>query len=411
MARPKVLALIMAGGKGSRMNVLTQVRAKPALPFAGVYRLIDFPLSNCVHSGISDVWVIEQFQPHGLNDHLANGRPWDLDRTYGGLRILQPYTGTSESGWHEGNADAIYRNKRAIAALAPDLILVLSADHIYKLDYGLVIDAHLQHDADVTMVTTRVPIEEAGRFGAVHVDQQGRVTKFEYKPEDPTSPIVTTEVFVYNAQRLLEILEELAAQGEQNGDEEPPLQDFGDELLPRLVEAGQAYAFPLEGYWRDVGIIESYWQAHIDLLSAEPALNLDEAAWPILTYGNQRMPARIHSSAKIENSLISPGCDVRGHVLDSVLAPGVVVGDDAIVWRSIILQNTHIESHAQIGGAILDTDVHIGTNARIGQEQAQETPASRQEPPEITVIGRGARIDAGAHIPPGEHVKPAGEDV
>lgn len=397
MTHTTILALILAGGEGNRMDVLTTVRAKPALPFAGVYRLIDFPLSNCVHSAIADVWIIEQFQPHSLNEHLVNGRPWDLDRTYGGLRLLQPFKGTNEGGWHQGNADALYRNRHLIRQFEPDVLLVLSADHVYKLDYRTVIDAHLAQNAHVTMVTTQVARAEASRFGNVRVENN-KVTRFAYKPDEPISDIVTTEVFVYNPQVILAKLEQIGAEAE--GDESG-LKDFGDELLPQLVEAGHAYAFPLDGYWRDVGTIASYWQAHMDLLQATPPLALDEPKWPILTLGAARLPAHIHASARIENSLIAAGCEVRGQVIDSVLAPGVIVAEGAVVRNSIIFNDTVIAANAEISYAIVDSQVAIGERARIGG-----TPDIDNLDQGITLIGERAQIAAAAQIAMGSRIQP-----
>jgi glucose-1-phosphate adenylyltransferase len=284
----------------------------------------------------------------------TNGRPWDLDRTYGGLRIVQPHTGAEGSGWHQGNADAIFRNRKPIRDFAPDLIVVLSADHVYRLDYGEVIDAHLERAAEVTMVTTRVPLAEASRYGTVHVDDQGKVTGFAYKPETPDSAVATTEVFVYNARTLLETLGEIAAKGDgKAGEENGALKDFGDALLPALVQRGHAYAHPLEGYWRDVGTIQSYWASHMDLLGPDPKLNLDGPAWPIFTFGVQRMPARIHQTASIVDSLISPGCIVRGQVERSVLSPGVVVEEGAIVRDTIVFHDTVIGARTVIDRAIV----------------------------------------------------------
>lgn len=405
MKRPKILTLIMAGGEGNRMELLTEVRAKPALPYAGVYRLLDFPLSNCMHSEIVNVWVIEQFLPHSLNDHLVNGRPWDLDRTYGGLRIIQPYTGSSESGWHQGNADAIHRNQRLIRDFDPDLLLVLSADHVYKLDYNAVIDAHLANNADVTMVTTCVPREQASRFGTVQTDEQGKVTDFEYKPENPRSDIVTTEVFVYNAHKLLDTLEELA---QASQDEESALKDFGHELIPKLVQAGSAFSYPLKGYWRDVGTIESYWRSHMDLLKPEPPLNLDEPEWPILTLGTQRVPARIAASARIANCLIAPGCQIRGEVINSVLGPGVVVEAGAVVRNSIIFHDTIVGADAQVAYSILDSFVEVAAAARIGEDLEQGSQDSSDL--DITLVGQRAHIPAGVTIPAGARVKPGTTD-
>jgi glucose-1-phosphate adenylyltransferase len=407
MPRPKLLAILLAGGQGSRMKALTAARAKPALPFAGVYHLIDFPLSNCVHSGVADVWVVEQFQPHALNEHLLNGRPWDLDRNTGGLRILPPYTGGSESGWAAGNADALYRNRRFIREFAPDLLLVLSADHIYTLDYRDVIDAHLrfaERGAAVTMVTTEVPVEEAGRFGTVRVDDDGRVTSFEYKPEHPTSGTVTTEVFVYDAGALLDTLDTL---GEGEGDEddedgEPKLKDFGHELLPSLVREGRAYAFPLPGYWRDVGTLDSYWEGHMDLLRLGSALTLDDPAWPILTNAAQHPPARVAASARVDNGMISSGCDVRGAVIESVLAPGVVVEEGATVTHAVLLGNVVVRAGATVAHAIVDREVEVGADARVGDIDAGAGGGR----PELAIVGQRARVEAGARVPPGACVDP-----
>ncbi|MGI8656507.1 MAG: glucose-1-phosphate adenylyltransferase family protein [Pyrinomonadaceae bacterium] len=421
MARNKVLALILAGGAGSRLDALTEERAKPVLPFAGVYRLIDFALSNCMHSGIPDVWIIEQYLPHSLNDHLANGRPWDLDRTYGGLKVLPPFEGSADAdgGFAEGNADAIYRHKDFIREFAPDILLVLSADHIYKLDFGKVIEHHLERNADVTMVTTRVPIEDASRFGTIEADEEGRVTNFAYKIKNPTSDLATTEVFVYNAHKFLETLDQLAAEGSSKkvgGDKKKKeagakLKDFGNELLPRLVKNGRAFEYRFTEYWRDVGTVESYWQSHMDLLEHEPLFALDDPRWPILTYGSQRLPARIHKSARIENSLIAPGCTVRGHVIDSVLAPGVVIEAGAVVSRSVLLHNTIVAANARIDCAILDEEVHVEEKAVIGK-QSNTTAASRRKcsSSDIALIGRTARIPAGKRIAAGARIKSRKQD-
>lgn len=398
MPRSKVLALILAGGEGSRLEVLTAQRAKPAMPFAGVYRLIDFSLSNCMHSALSDVWVVEQYELHSLNEHLANGRPWDLDRTYGGLQVLPPYQRKSreeEGGFAQGNADAIYRHKSLIREFAPDLLLVLSADHVYKLDYRDVIDRHRESGADLTLVTTRVPREEAGRFGVVQVDGEGRVTGFDYKPEEPKGDLVTTEVFVYDTGTLLDTLDRLAGDG--NG-EEGHLKDFGHELLPTLVAEGNVREFRLEGYWRDVGTIESYWEAHQDLLNLEPGLVLDDPGWPILTYGTQRLPARIEGEARIVDSLIAPGCRIAGRVERSVLAPGVVVEDGAEVRGSVLLDGVVVEKGATVDRAILDSGVRVGAGASVGERDG-----------EIALAGQRAEIAVGARVPAGARVEPRAE--
>ncbi|MEJ7791717.1 MAG: glucose-1-phosphate adenylyltransferase family protein [Gaiellaceae bacterium] len=377
--RPQVLALVLAGGEGGRLAPLTDERAKPVTPFAGSYRLIDFPLSNCVHSGVNDVWVIQQYEPHELTKQLANGRPWDLDRTRGGLRILHPYLGDSESGWYEGNADAIYRNRKVIADEDPDVLLVLSADHVYKLDYADVVADLLESGAAVTMVTTTVPKEDASRYGVVEVDGDGKVREFEYKPDDPKSGVVTTEVFAYDARRLLQTLDELADEGDSSG-----LSDFGHELLPRLVDEGSARGFELDGYWRDVGTIESYWDAHMDLLEAEPRLTLDDPAWPILTTGLQRSPARIEASATLDGVLVAAGAQVRGTVVRSVLAPGVVVERGAEVRDAILLHDSYVGAGARVTRAILDEQAHVEGDAVV------------EGTDEVAVVAAGARVSASA---------------
>ncbi|MDF1505233.1 sugar phosphate nucleotidyltransferase, partial [Roseisolibacter sp. H3M3-2] len=293
--RPRSLALVLAGGKGSRLGPLTQRRAKPALPFGGAYRLIDFPLTNCVHSGLSDVWVVEQYRPHALNDHLLNGRPWDLDRNRGGLRILPPFTGAHGEGFAEGNADALWRHRALLAESGADELVVLSADHVERVDLRDVLDAHRDAGAQVTMVTTDVPRAEASRFGVVRVDG-GRVTDFAYKPDDPAGDgdraTVTTEVFAYDLAALLRTLDALAAEVARR-DDLPHLGDFGDHLLPALVRGGRARAVPHGGYWRDVGTPGSYWRGHMDLLGGAPALTLEDPAWPVRTAGVERDPAHV----------------------------------------------------------------------------------------------------------------------
>ena len=390
--RTKILAIILAGGEGGRMEVLTERRAKPALPFAGVYRLIDFSLSNCLHSNIGDVWIIEQYEPHSLNEHLANGRPWDLDRTYGGLQVLPPYQRRNgeEGGFAEGNADALYRHCGFIRDFDPDLLLVLSADHVYRLDYNDVLDRHREVGAGVTLVTTRVPKEEACRFGVVEVDGEGRVTGFEYKPEEPRNDLVTTEIFVYDARKLLDTLERLA--GELGEGES--LSDFGHALLPAFVEEGSAWEHRFEGYWRDVGTIDSYWEGHMDLLDEKKDLGLDEDEWPILTYGTPRLPARIEAPARIEGSLVSAGCRISGRVVRSVLGPGVVVEEGAEVRDSVLLHDAVVRAGAAVERSILDDRVEVGEGARVGGPDA------------ITLAGEETRIEPGARIEAGGRVTP-----
>jgi glucose-1-phosphate adenylyltransferase len=365
------------------------------MPYGGVYRLIDFPLSNCMNSGLSDVWIVQQYQPHSLNEHVSNGRPWDLDRTYGGLRLLNPHQGDEQSGWHQGNADAIWRNKRLIAAFDPDVLVVLSSDHVYKLDYRHAIGAHLDRGAEVTMVTTKVPLEEASRFGTVTVTGD-RITSFEYKPESPAGDVATTEVFLFDAAKLLVTLDDL--RGDARSSEE--LEDLGDALLPRLVEAGRAHEYRLDGYWRDLGTVESYWSAHMELVAASP-LDLDDAAWPIRTLALSRPPARVRASAHIDAGLLAPGCTIAGRVERSVLAPGVVVERGATVLDSVILHDTSIRAGATVSCAVVDSEVVVGEGAEVGA-----TPPGTVAETDITLVGMNAVIAEGAVVGAGGRLEP-----
>ena len=381
MKSPRVLTLILAGGEGNRLHALTKKRAKPVLPFAGVYRLIDFSLSNCAHSQLQDVWVIEQFQAHSLNQHLANGRPWDLDRTYGGLQVLPPFQGEKESGWHQGNADALWRNRRIIAEFDADLILVLSADAIYRFDYRQAIEAHLAKDAEVTMVTTEVELDEAKRFGNVTISESGRVTEFAYKPQKPLGRDVTAEIFVYNANLLLETLDELIART-QKPVEEAQLEDYGDELLPEFVNRGRAFAFPLGGYWRDVGTLDSYFDAHQQWLQPDPPFALDDPSWPIWSRFEARAPAHFGTEGRVTNSLISPGCRIDGEVRCSVLGPGVIIEQGATVENAVLLGGVHVERRVSVNQAIVEEGVRVNQSIDGGDEIAlvADKDKSKDEP-------------------------------
>jgi glucose-1-phosphate adenylyltransferase len=400
----RALALVLAGGEGNRLEVLTEDRAKPAMPFAGVYRLIDFPLSNCMHSGISDVWVVQQYEPHSLNDHIANGRPWDLDKTHGGLRILAPRKGDDEEGgWHRGNADALFRNKSFLEEAGPEVVVVLSSDHVYKLDYSDVIAHHSDAGADATLVTTRVAKAEASRFGVVEVGGDDLVTGYEYKPDHPKSELATTEVFVFSSNPLLSALESLA----KDEDPDDGLGDLGDQLLPDMVAGGTVSEYRLEGYWRDVGTIASYWGAHMDLLSDGPRFDLDDPDWPILTLAPQRPPAHIFESASNVNSLVSPGSEIRGTVINSVLAPGVVVEDGAVVRNSIVLHDVNIAAGATIETAIIDEGARVDGDAIVGETRPGSGPSASDD--DIVVIGGRARIGRGQKVLAGKRVEPGSE--
>jgi len=355
MLRAKVLAIILAGGPGGRMGVLTDRRAKPSLPFGGHYRLIDIPLSNLRHSGLADVWVVEQYLPFSLNDHIANGRPWDLDRTAGGLRLLPPYEGAPGEGFAQGNADALHKQAGLIRDFGPDLVLVLSADQLYRLDFRDVLETHAGTGADLTMVTTR-PGGDLSRFSIVEADA-GRVAGFEYKPEQPKTDLAAAEVFLYDAGVLLETMDLLAADGQG-------LQDYGDKLVPYLVRNAAVAEHRLEGYWRDLGTVPSYWEAHMQLLDGT-GFNLQDAGWPVLTAGPQLMPAAV-DGARIEQSLVSAGAAVRGTVLHSVVGPGAVVEPGAVVKDSVLLHGVRVEAGAELERVIADAGSVVGAGAKVG---------------------------------------------
>jgi glucose-1-phosphate adenylyltransferase len=395
------------------MDVLTRRRAKPALPYAGVYRLIDFSLSNLRNSQISDVWIVVQYETQSIIQTVAGGRPWDLDRTHGGLTIVPPQQeGEREAApWHEGNADAIYQNRELIQESRPDVLLVMSADHVYKLDYDDVIDQHLTTGADVTLVTTEVPIDQASNHGTVKVGDDGRITSFEYKPEEPDSTIVTTEVFVYKPDVVIETLERLADERSADDEAQSGLEDFGHELLPELVKSGKVHDFRLPGYWKDVGRPETYFQSHMDLLKIashtsareeNPDLDLEDRTWPIFTRDAQRMPARIHGTARIDHSLVSPGCDIAGMVERSVLGPGVIVEQGATVRDAILMQDVVVRTGAMVQFAIVDDHVEVGGDATVGEKPEGDLPTTE----ELVLIGAQAKVATGVTIGRGERIEP-----
>jgi glucose-1-phosphate adenylyltransferase len=384
MALPKILVLVLAGGQGSRLELLTETRAKPAVPFAGVYRLIDFPLSNCQHSDIADVWVSVQYQPISVSEHLANGRPWDLDRTTGGLMMLPPFQGSERGGWTEGTADGLWRQSELIRKSSPDALVVVSSDAVYKLDYREVVDAHLGSGAEVTMVTTEVAADDAARYGIVQVRDDGQVTDYVYKPDDPATTTATNEVFVFSPRETLDRLEGLRHQVGEEG-----LEDLGTHLLPAQAKDGLARAYPLDGYWRDVGTIDAYWRAHRDFLAAEPPIDLDELSWPIHTRGGRHSAARVLEDAVVEGSLVSGGTRVSGQVSGSVLSPGVVVERGARVVDSVLLPGVRVRAGATVTRAVLDDNVQVGERATVGGDG------------EITLVGREARVADGAELAAG----------
>jgi glucose-1-phosphate adenylyltransferase len=384
MALPRILVLVLAGGAGGRLELLTEQRAKPAVPFGGVYRLIDFPLSNCQHSAIADVWVSVQFHPTSLSDHLANGRPWDLDRTFGGLMMLPPFQGTERGGWVTGTANLLWRQADLIRQYDPDALVVVSSDAVYKLDYREVVACHVDSGAEVTMVTTEVAEDDASRYGIVRVGAGGKVEDYAYKPDEPATTTATNEVFVFTPGATLDRLEALEDELGDDG-----LEDLGSHLLPAQTRAGLARAYPLQGYWRDVGTIPAYWQAHRDFLAEEPPIDLDDRAWPLHTRGGRHSAARILRGAVVDESLVSGGTRIGGEVRGSVLSPGVVVEQGATVVDSVLLPGVWVRAGAAVTRAVLDDRVEVGERAVVGGDG------------DVTLVGRQARVPAGSEVPAG----------
>ncbi|MGE5642377.1 MAG: glucose-1-phosphate adenylyltransferase family protein [Byssovorax cruenta] len=394
----KTRAVILAGGEGSRLGVLTQKRTKPAVPFAGKYRIIDFPLSNCVNSGILDLMILAQYRPQSLIEHVGSGAPWDLNRDFtGGVKILTPYKARNDSDWFAGTADAVQQNFGFIKKGNPDLVLILSGDHIYTMDYEPMISFHLDQQADVTIGTIRVPIEEASRFGVLATDSKFRVTSFIEKPPQPPSNLVNMGVYLFNRKLLDEILWE----DRQNTNSS---HDFGKDIIPKLITSkARIFAFPYTGYWMDVGTVESYWQAHMDMLSPNPPLKLYSRDWIIHTRTEERAPARLPGTAQVYASMICDGCYIGAdaRVESSVLSPGVVVRPGAVVRESILLTDCVVESGAVIERAVLDRKVVVGANARVGRGVADPQIS-------IALVGKNSTVPEGCVVEPNGQI---GTDV
>ena len=386
----RVLAVILAGGEGERLSILSSMRAKPAVPFGGKYRIIDFALSNCVNSSIDNVVVLTQYNPRSLNDHIGLGRPWDLDRNRGGIRMLQPYIARGRaSEWYRGTADAVLQNIETIRQAPGDLVLILAGDHIYKMDYTPFVAAHRRRRADATVAVRRVPIGDAHRFGILALGDNDAVVDWEEKPAKPKSDLASMGIYVFSKKALLRWLSD-------------DLTDFGRDVIPAMLDArARVFGYRFDGYWQDVGTIESYWQANMDLLVDRPQLDLYDRDWLIHTRSEERAPARIGPTANIHNSLISHGCLVAGTVERSILSPGVRVDIGAVVRDSIVMFDSVIRAGAIVDRSILDKEVSVGPNVHIG-EGSDLTVANRQEPTRlntgITVIGKRAVIPRAVRV-------------
>lgn len=387
----RTLAMILAGGAGSRLSVLTQKRTKPAVPFAGKYRIIDFTLSNCVNSNIFTVGICTQYRPRSLNDHIRTGRPWDLNRATGGVTLLQPYVGPRGSDWYQGTADAIYQNLDFVRHHRSDIVLVLGGDHVYKMDYDVMVAFHLDHGADLTIATVRIVPEEAPRFGILETNKDYRVTGFEEKPSHPRGTLGSMGIYVFNADVLHEVLTADHTHPESR-------HDFGGDIVPQMINSHQVYAFPYLGYWVDVGTIEAYWQAHMDLLVDKPRLNTLDREWIVHTRSEERPPVNIRSGTVVERSLITNGCVIEGTVEYSVLSPGVMVRPGAVVRHSVVMTDAVIEENAMVDHAILDKRVRVGAGAQIGCKDDRLSGIQNSLHDGITIVGKNTVIPAHTRI-------------
>ena len=353
-----MIAMLLAGGQGSRLGVLTSKMAKPAVAFGGKYRIIDFPLSNCINSGVDTVGVLTQYRPLRLNSHIGIGIPWDLDRNVGGVTVLPPYEKSGNSEWYTGTANAIYQNIEYMQQYNPEYVLILSGDHIYKMDYELMLNYHKEHDADVTIACMPVPMEEASRFGVVLTDDDNRITEFEEKPEHPRSNLASMGIYIFKWSVLKEALIKLKDQQQC---------DFGKHVIPYCHEKqDRIFAFEYNGYWKDVGTLGSYWEANMELIDLIPVFNLYEEFWKIYTNSTTLPPQYISSDSVIERSIISEGCDIAGEVYNSVIGANVTIKKGAVIRDSIVMQNTTIEEGAYLEKAIVAENVVIGAGSRVG---------------------------------------------
>jgi glucose-1-phosphate adenylyltransferase len=395
----RTMAVILAGGEGERLSILSSMRAKPAVPFGGKYRIIDFTLSNCVNSDIDNVVVLTQYNPRSLNDHIGLGRPWDLDRNRGGVKMLQPYIARGRvAEWYAGTADAVLQNINVIEHDSADTVLVLAGDHIYKMDYQPFVTAHRRRRADVTVAVRRVPLAEASRMGILAMDDADRIVDWQEKPKQPKSDLASMGVYVFSKRTLRRWL------GEDRI-------DFGRHVIPAMLAAGaRVFGYRFDGYWQDVGTIQSYWESNMALLQDRPELDLYDREWLIHTKSEERAPAKVGPTAQVHRSLISHGCVIDGTVVNSVLSPGVRVDVGAVVRDSIIMFDTVVRPGAVVDRAILDKEVVVGQGAIIGDGDDFDTP-NRQEPGRlntgITVVGKQAVVPRGARL--GRNVKIGGE--
>ena len=391
MVRKEMIAMLLAGGQGSRLGVLTQKVAKPAVSFGGKYRIIDFPLSNCINSGVDTVGVLTQYQPLRLNAHIGIGSPWDLDRNVGGVTVLPPYERSKGSDWYTGTANAIYQNIEYMDSYNPEYVLILSGDHIYKMDYEVMLEYHKANNADVTIAAMTVPMEEASRFGILITDDTNKITEFEEKPANPRSNLASMGIYIFNWKVLKEALLTLS---------DVPGCDFGKHVIPYCHEkTGKIYAYEFNGYWKDVGTLGSYWEANMELIDIIPEFNLYEEYWKIYTKTDRIPPQFIDADAKVTKSIIGEGTEIYGEVSNSVIAEGVTIEKGAVVKDSIIMQDCVIGAGAVIEKAIIAENVTIGANAHLG---VGEYADSKYDPKvyqfDLVTVGERSVIPEGVKI-------------
>ena len=387
MIKKEMIAMLLAGGQGSRLGVLTAKVAKPAVSFGGKYRIIDFPLSNCINSGVDTVGVLTQYQPLRLNTHIGIGMPWDLDRNVGGVTVLPPYEKSTNSEWYTGTANAIYQNLDYIDTYNPDYVLILSGDHIYKMDYEVMLDFHKENNADVTIAVMPVPMEEASRFGIMITDENNRITEFEEKPEHPRSNLASMGIYIFSWPILRNALIQLSSQ---------PGCDFGKHIIPYCHENGnRLFAFEFNGYWKDVGTLGSYWEANMELIDIIPEFNLYEEFWKIYTKSDAVPPQYISAESKIERSIISGGSEIYGDVFNSVIGSGVTIGKGTVVRDSIVMKNTKIGENCTIDKSIIAEEVEISDGVVLGI--GEDIPNKIQ--PKIYSFGL-VTIGENSYIPP-----------
>ena len=389
--KPECIAMLLAGGQGSRLGILTKQIAKPAVPYGGKYRIIDFPLSNCVNSGIYTVGVLTQYQPLELNDYIGNGQPWDLDRANGGVHILSPYQQIKGTEWYKGTANAIYQNINFIERYDPEYVLILSGDHIYKMDYSKMIDYHTEKNADCTIAMLEVPWDEASRFGLMIVNDDGSISEFEEKPKNPRSNKASMGVYVFNWKKLRKyLIEDEAKEGSSN--------DFGHDLIPAMHKNGERmFAYQFDGYWKDVGTINSLWDANLDLLNPKVDLDLDDDGWKIYSRSPVAPPHYVGANAKIESSMITEGCEIEGSIDFSVLFANVTVEEGAKVEYSIVMPGTVIKKGAVVQYSIVAENAVIDEGAVVGESPEK---MANVEDWGVAVVGNGVHIGKGAKVEP-----------